>query len=159
MGRTFRKKTINSKSVKKKLPYNGTFQVSTFMKSLYHPMKSEIEAVRSIIKNANPRVLERVKWNAPSFFYKTDMAFFNLRAERYVQLIIIFPKGVVKDSTGLLLGDWKDRREARFYDTDDIIKKKPALERVVNEWVSLIDSKHDNKATNANKSQSNANKK
>lgn len=140
MGRTFRKKTIHGKPAKK-LPYNGTFQVSTFMKKLYHPMKEEIEAVRSIIKAANPKMLERVKWNAPSFFYKTDFAAFNLRAERYVQLIMLFPKGVVKDSSGLLLGDWKDRREARFYDIDDVRKKKAALERVVNSWVELLDSK------------------
>jgi|GEM_PF-1208078 len=130
-----KKKVLN-----KVFPAGGTVKVSLYMRTLGHPMKSEMEVIRSIIKNANPKVLEKVKWNAPSFFYKQDMAVFNPRAERFVQLTFLFPRGVVKDSTGLLLGDWKDRREARFYDIDDIKKKKAALERVVNEWVALMDT-------------------
>ena len=79
---------------KKELLYiNKTDEVNEYMKSLQHPLKAEIEAVRNIIKNANSKIGERIKWNAPSFFYIDDMAAFNPRAQNYVQIIFIFPKG------------------------------------------------------------------
>jgi hypothetical protein len=38
-----------------------------------------------------------------------------------------------------LEGDWKDRREARFYDMEDVKSKRAALEKVVNDWIKLMD--------------------
>ncbi|UPT67080.1 MAG: DUF1801 domain-containing protein [Sphingobacteriales bacterium JAD_PAG50586_3] len=105
-----------------------------------HPLKAEVEALRIIIKNANSKIAERVKWNAPSYYYIEDMAAFNLRQTKFVQLILIFPKGLLKDDYGILLGDWKDRREARFTDMADVKAKKEALEKVVNDWIDLIDN-------------------
>src|SRR5947209_2160545 len=104
---------------------NNTPQVDEYMQKLVHPLKAEIEAVRRIIMNANSKILERVKWNAPSFFCRQlDMGAFNLRAKGFVQLILVFPKGLITDTSGLLLGDWKDRREARFNDMADVKAKK-----------------------------------
>lgn len=104
-----------------------------------YPLKAEVEALRTIIKNANSKIAERVKWNAPSYYYIEDFAAFNLRQTKFVQLILIFPKGLLKDDYGILLGDWKDRREARFENMADVEAKKSALENVVNDWVELID--------------------
>ena len=119
---------------------NGTEKVNEYMSKLEHPLKAEIEAVRTIIMKANSKIAERVKWNAPSFFYKADMAAFNPRATKYVQIIFIFHNGtLINDSDGLLQGDWKDRREARFLDMKDVKSKKPALQKVVNDWVRLMD--------------------
>lgn len=118
---------------------NDTEAVNAYVQQLQHPYKAEIEALRGIIKNAHPKIAERVKWNAPSFFYQLDMAAFNPRAKGFIQIIFIFPKGLIKDSSGLLEGDWKDRRQAKFYDMADIKAKKKALEQVVNEWIKLMD--------------------
>lgn len=104
-----------------------------------YPLKAEVQALRTIIKNANSKIAERVKWNAPSYYYIEDFAAFNLRQTKFVQLILIFPKGLLKDDYGILLGDWKDRREARFENMADVEAKKSALENVVNDWVELID--------------------
>ena len=120
---------------------NDTEGVNAYMDKLEHPLKAEIAAVRNIIMKANAKMQERVKWNAPSFFYQYDMAAFNPRSQKFVQLILIFPKGLISDASGLLLGDWKDRREARFNDMADVKAKKAALEKVVNEWVKLADGK------------------
>jgi hypothetical protein len=114
--------------------------VTALMAALQHPLKAEVEALRKIIKAANPKVNERVKWNAPSYFYKADMAAFNLHNEQFVQLILLFPQGLVADESGLLLGDWKDKREARFQDIKDIKAKQAALARVVNRWVEMMDA-------------------
>lgn len=124
-------------AIRKKL--SGKEQVDAFMEGLEHPFKAEIEKLRGIILQANNKLEERVKWNVPSFYYQKDMAAFNLRAKGYVQIIFIFYDGNMIDSP-LLLGTWKDRREARFFSLDDIDAQTEALQTVVNQWVSLAGS-------------------
>ena len=114
-------------------------QVDDYMEKLEHPFKQEIEGLRSIILNANPKLQERVKWNSPSFYYIKDLSAFNLRAKGYVQIIFIFYDGNMIEDPSLLRGNWKDRREARFYGMADIEAKQPALEQLVNNWVKLIE--------------------
>jgi hypothetical protein len=113
-------------------------EVDGYMEKLDHPFRAEIERLRNIILNANPKLQERVKWNSPSFFYIKDLAAFNLRAKGYVQIIFIFYDGNMIEDPSLLQGNWKDRREARFYSMVDIEAKQPALEQLVNNWVKLI---------------------
>lgn len=110
------------------------------MAALDHPLKAEIEALRRIIKAAGPELGERVKWNAPSYHLgKHDMAAFNLRQTGFVQLVLVFLGGLmIEDRRGLLEGDYKDRRLARFDSMMDVESKRPALEAVVREWVTLV---------------------
>ncbi|MBK7034878.1 MAG: DUF1801 domain-containing protein [Bacteroidetes bacterium] len=113
----------------------------SLMQASEHPFKPEIEELRIIIKNASSKIAERIKWNAPSYFYIKDMAAFNLHQEKFVQIIFIFYNGtMINDSGDLLEGKWKDRREARFYSMDDIKNKKTKLEKVVLEWIDLIEN-------------------
>ena len=109
-----------------------------FMQASQHPFKQEIETLRNIIKQTNKKISERVKWNAPSYFYIKDMAAFNLHQQKFVQLIFIFPYGLIPEND-LLEGNWKDRREARFFDMKDIKSKKAVLEKTINEWVALTE--------------------
>jgi len=128
----------------KKNIVSGTTEVDEFMLKLSHPHKHEVEKLRSIITGANPLIMERVKWNSPSFYYLKDFAAFNLRAKGYVQIIFIFYDGNIIEDTLLLLGNWKDRREARFYSIDDIEAKRPALEKFVHNWIALINKPNHN---------------
>ncbi|WP_316850750.1 DUF1801 domain-containing protein [Pedobacter agri] len=123
----------------KKTKLSGKVEVDQYMNQLVHPYKTEIALLRSIIINANSKLEERIKWNAPSFFYQKDMAAFNLRAKGYVQIIFIFYDGNMLHEPSILQGEWKDRREARFYSLDDIEGKKPALEQFINKWIELIE--------------------
>jgi len=123
----------------KKTKLSGKAEVDHYMSQLVHPYKTEIALLRSIIINANSKLEERIKWNAPSFFYQKDMAAFNLRAKGYVQIIFIFYDGNMLHEPSILQGEWKDRREARFYSLDDIEGKKPALEQFINKWIELIE--------------------
>lgn len=121
---------------KESLPHIN--QVNAYMEKLDHPYKCEIESLRNIILNANTKLQERIKWNAPSYYYVKDLAAFNLRAKGYVQLIFIFYDGNMIEDASLLQGTWKDRREARFYSLADIASKKTALEQFINNWVALM---------------------
>lgn len=115
-------------------------QVVALMAALDHPLKAEIDALRRIVRAAGPELGERVKWNAPSYYLgRHDMAAFNLRQTGFVQLVLVFPGGLmIDDRRGLLEGDYKDRRLARFDTMADVEAKRTALAAVVSEWVALV---------------------
>jgi hypothetical protein len=116
----------------------GKDVVDAYMRDVDHPFKAEMEAVRQIILGVSPKLSERIKWNAPSFYVEEDFAAFNPRINEYVHLIVLFPGGRGMDEHGNLLeGKHKDRREAKFYGLDDVAAKKPALERLVRRWLEL----------------------
>jgi hypothetical protein len=119
---------------------DGRSVVDAYMRDVDHPFKAEMEAVRQIILGASPKISERIKWNAPSFYYKEDLGAFHPRASEYAHLILLFPGGGgMADDTGLLEGTHKERREAKFHSLSDVAAKKPALEKLVKRWVQLRD--------------------
>lgn len=122
----------------------GTEAVDAYMAALDHPRKAEIEAVRSIVLGASPRIAERVKWNVPSFHHRQgsgeDLAAFHLRPEGFIQLVFVFHRGkMIEERKGLLEGDYKDRRLAKFTDLADVAAKREALEWVVRRWEELVE--------------------
>jgi len=118
--------------------FDDTAYVNEFMNKFEHPFKAEIEAIRAIILKADSHITEGIKWNAPNFYYKGDMVVFTPHIQTYVHMV--FPNGIIiNDDTGLLEGDYVDRRMAHFYSMDDIHVKKAALEKVVRRWVKLMD--------------------
>jgi hypothetical protein len=117
---------------------DGKVVVDAYMRDVDHPFKAEMQAVREIILGASPKISERIKWNAPSFYYEEDLGAFNPRATEYAHLILLFPGGQgMDDSSGLLEGNHKERREAKFHSLDDVKAKKRALEKLVKGWVAL----------------------
>lgn len=118
-----------------------TQTVQEFMETMDHPFKDVIDAVRQIILSANPKIAERVKWNAPSFYHsdtQDDLAAFNLHIKDKAMLVLVFPHGLVEDDSGFLQGDYKDRRLAYFHSMEDVTKHRKKLEKVVNNWVKLV---------------------
>ena len=115
-------------------------EVDEYLQSKQHPLTNEIQRVREIILSANPLVEETIKWSSPTFMYKGNMASFFMNAKKHVSLM--FHKGAfINDESGLLEGDGKEGRMARFSDLDDIESKKSALESVVAEWIRMQDKK------------------
>lgn len=113
-------------------------QVSAYMHALDHPLKTEIEAVRSIIKKANTQVSERIKWNAPSYYFgATDLVTFNHRMSNKVHLVF-HHVAIVQISSPLLEGDYKDRRMMYFSNMKEVTMHKKELERIINEYVSIV---------------------
>ena len=113
-----------------------TDEVNTFMQQLEHPLKAEIEAVRAIIK-ANHKIAERIKWNAPSFFYTDDLATIHVKAKQHVHLIFHHP-AIVKIKSALLEGDYKDRRMIYFENMKEVKARKKELIRIIKELVDLM---------------------
>lgn len=116
----------------------GTREVDAFMDVLDHPFKAEVQSLREIILNVSENIAEQVKWKAPSFSYKGYMATFNLWEQERVHLI--FHNGaILNNASGLLEGDYPDRRMLYFTDMEDVKSKKAALEDLVRQWIALMD--------------------
>ncbi|MGB0178080.1 MAG: DUF1801 domain-containing protein [Owenweeksia sp.] len=113
-------------------------EVDRYLEKKNHPLNAEIQKVREIIMNTDDRMEETIKWSSPTFMYKGNMASFFMNAKKHVSLM--FHKGaLINDSTGLLEGDGKEGRSAKFKDMGDIEAKKARLESVVKEWIRMQD--------------------
>ena len=112
-------------------------KVSLYMEALDHPLKQGVEVLRSIIKKANPKHNERIKSNAPSYYYIDDIVTFGpLRSEKV--LLVFHHPFVVKVASKLLEGDYKDRRLIYFESMKDIIDNKKELVRIIMELAALV---------------------
>jgi len=125
-------------------------KVDAYVASLKHPQAQVVKNLRRIILSISNEIGEEIKWNAPTFFYAGPMkptnpkeyrryiVVFNLLRKDCIRLV--FPSGAkVKDSSGLLEGDYADgRRLAMFYDVKDVRSKEKALRAVVTRWLKLL---------------------
>ena len=122
---------------KKGSPVSRTDKVDEFLENLSHPLKAEVEALRSIIKGVNKNINEEIKWVAPSFNYKGDyLVTFNLRDTKRIHLVFHNPK-ISKVKSSILEGDYVDRRMAYFADMKDIKAKKSLLEKALKDLIKL----------------------
>lgn len=113
--------------------------VNEYMNALEHPLKAELTAVREIILGANAHISERIKWNAPSFFYKEDLATFHPRNQTAVHIVFHHP-AIASIQSALLEGDYKDRRMLYLRTMDDVQAHKQELASIINELVQRIDT-------------------
>lgn len=125
--------------VKSKKPTDEE-QVKTWMEKLIPAVKSEIETVRKIIKAASPKLGERIKWNAPSYYYKDDIVTFGPYRTQKLLLVFHHP-AVMKVKSDLLKGTYKDRRLVHFKNKAEATKNKKELTRIITEIIQLIDKK------------------
>jgi hypothetical protein len=96
--------------------------VDAYMKKLNHPMKEVAQLLREIILASDKNVGEEIAWNAPTFYYNGKIKPFNPKVyNRFLVgfnffkkdcLRLIFYRGaLVKDTAGILSGDFKDDRK------------------------------------------------
>ena len=104
-------------------------QVGQFMAALGHPMRAEIEALRSLLKSTDPQISERIKWNAPSYFSgETDLVTFAPFARKTDEVMLVFHHpAVVKIPSPILEGNFKDRRLAVFKSMAEVNSGDAAL--------------------------------
>lgn len=126
------------KNASSKKDLNDTDAVNDYMEKLEHPLKNEIEMVRSIIKASSTKIKERIKWNAPSFFTTADLVTFNHRNIKQVHLVF-HHEAIVNIHSEWLLGDYKDRRMMYFDDMNDIKKKEKVLSQIMKSLISLAE--------------------
>jgi uncharacterized protein YdhG (YjbR/CyaY superfamily) len=136
-GLSFKRDKAGKPLKKKGSPVSRTDKVDEFLENLSHPLKAEVEAVRSIIRGVNKDIHEEIKWRAPSFNYKGEyLVTFNLWEEKRIHLVFHNPQ-ISKVKSKLLEGDYKDRRMAYLANMKDVKAKKSLLEKVLKDLIKL----------------------
>ena len=99
-----------------------------------NPQKDLVDAVRRVILEADDRVTETVKWQAPTFMYRGNIASFYPKSRAHVSLM--FHTGAsLPDPHGLLEGEGDVSRVAKFVDAEDLDRKTPALQELIRAWI------------------------
>ena len=122
---------------KQKTASDGTKEVNDFMKKLEHPLKNEIELVRTIILESDPSILEQVKWNAPSFRNTEDFVTFNVRPVDKIHLVFHHPS-IVQIKSDLLQGEYKDRRMLYLGNRAEIDAARTEIQRIIRQSIKLM---------------------
>lgn len=119
--------------------------VDRFMASLKHPHKAAIEALRKIIRGADPSIAEGVKWNAPSFRTTEYFATTHLRAKSGIGVILHLgakvreaPQLAIEDPEGRLEWLGKDRARLGFSGVEDVEARASALRGIVRQWIRYV---------------------
>ena len=127
-------------------------EVREWMNKLEPELRSSINAVRKIIKTGGPQLNERIKWNAPSYYYKPgrpndpghlndeDIVTFGPVKGRDRIILVFHHPGIVKIKSGILQGNYKDRRLVYLNSKKEIKDGQKELERIIRESVQLIDN-------------------
>jgi uncharacterized protein YdhG (YjbR/CyaY superfamily) len=113
-------------------------QVKQWMDQLDAKTKSFINLVRTIIKNASPNLKERIKWNAPSYYYKEDIVTFGPHRTGNIFLVFHHPS-VVTIKSELLQGNYKNRRLMYFTNQAEVKKNKAEISSILHQIIRAID--------------------
>lgn len=122
-------------------------EADALVAALDHPHTPAIQALRAIIRGVDPRITERVKWNAPSFATTEHFATFHLRHRAGVQVVLHLGakprpdadvRTAVADPSGLLAWRGPDRATVTFADRADVEAKRAAFEAVLRQWVACV---------------------
>lgn len=117
---------------------NANPQVDTWFRQLDHPLKGAMLLVRNIILAADGRISESIKWSAPTFEYKGNLASFQPKSRRFVSLMFHRGSEIPGDHPGLQ-GDASLVRIMRFEDATDVKAQRDALAEIVRAWCDWKD--------------------
>ena len=114
---------------------NTSPEVDEWFERYDNPQKDLADAVRRAILDADERVTETIKWQAPTFVYRGNIASFYPKTKTHASLM--FHQGAsLPDPTGLLEGSGDVSRVAKFLDADDLDRKRAALQEIIRAWVA-----------------------
>jgi len=123
--------------------------VSAYTRQLEEPVRSIVEALRSIILSTDAHIAEEIKWNAPSFYYTGEMKAFDPKAyKQYIivmnlhkRILLVFPSGAkIDNASGLLTGDYADGRRLVYVKSMEHVQTiAPVLQAAVRGWISKVE--------------------
>jgi hypothetical protein len=120
---------------------NRNADVDAWFATYENPQRDLVQAVRAVILAADPRVEETIKWKAPTFVYRGNIASFYPKTTKHASLM--FHRGAeLADLHGLLEGEGDVSRVCRILDLDDLDAKRDALQALVRSWIDAHDPGH-----------------
>ncbi len=118
---------------------NKNKEVDRWLAKYDNPMKSVVAAVREVVLKSDRRVEETIKWQAPTFVYKGNIASFFPKSKKHATLM--FHKGAeIPGRYKFLEGDGPVARSFKIKDLDDLKLKKAELKKIVIAWCDQQDA-------------------
>lgn len=120
--------------------------VARFMTALDHPHKAGVEVLRQAILGADPRIVEEIKWNAPSFKLQDHFLTFKLFPPKHIQLIfhvgarpLVPPRAFQLDLPAAAV-KWAapDRCVLTLADAAQAEALAPQVARAVRQWLDQL---------------------
>ena len=110
--------------------------VDAWFEKYDNPQKDLVQSVRQVILDTDPRITETIKWQAPTFMYRGNIASFYPKTKTHVSLM--FHTGAsLPDPSGVLEGEGDTSRVLRILNHDDLIAKTDAIRQLVTSWIQL----------------------
>jgi len=124
-------------------------EVTKFLDSLNHPLRDEIDYIRTIIMSTELGLIEGIKWNGPNCSIQNEDRI-TIKIQPPKQIQVIFHRGakvkvkpndrLLKDTYNILEWKEKDRAVATFKKLSEIRTCSPILKEIVIEWVRVTSS-------------------
>ena len=114
-------------------------EVDAWFAEYDNPQKAVVQAVREVILSADPRIEETIKWQAPTFVYKGNLASFFPKSKQHASLMFHTGARIPGDFPSLE-GGGATGRMMKFTDMADVRRKRAELRRIVKAWIKLQDS-------------------
>ena len=124
---------------------NTRNEVTKFLDDLNHPLRKEIDQLRSIILGAYPGLAENIKWNGPNYSYNGEDRI-TMRIHPPKQIQVIFHRGAKKQAqppqrlieheSRLLQWKENDRALMTFTNKNEIKADAAELKDIVSKWMA-----------------------
>lgn len=124
--------------------YNLSKEVTSLLDNLEHPLRNEIEYLRTIIMSTDLGLSEGVKWNGPNYSIN-NVDRITIRINPFKQIQVIFHRGakvkeqpkerLVKKDYKILTWKENDRAIATFRHIDEIEQVRGEFQEIVIKWI------------------------
>ena len=113
-------------------------EVDAWFERYDNPMKPVVQRIREIVLDADPRVDEVIKWQAPTFTYKGNIASFYPKSRQHASLM--FHLGArIPGTFPSLEGSGDTSRVFKVPDLAAADAARPELESIVRAWCDWRD--------------------
>lgn len=103
-----------------------------------NPMKPAVQRVREIILETDRRITESIKWKAPTFEYRGNIASFYPKARGHVSLM--FHQGAkIPGEHPLLAGEGSTSRTAKLAGLEQVEAHRDELQAIIRAWCAYRD--------------------
>lgn len=108
-------------------------EVDRWLARYDNPMKEVVVRLREIVLDADPRIDECIKWQAPTFTYLGNLASFFPKSKQHASLM--FHEGAkIPGKFPRLEGTGETSRVLKVASVGDANKAKKEIERIVRAW-------------------------
>jgi uncharacterized protein YdhG (YjbR/CyaY superfamily) len=114
-------------------------QVDVWFKRYENPMKQVVERIRAIVLGADQRIEECIKWQAPTFTYRGNLASFFPKSKQHASLMFHLGARIPGDHPRLE-GSGDTSRVMKIGSVAEANAAKRDIERLVRAWCDWRDS-------------------